>query len=76
MSTSLDTEQIARRTCDHAADVVSGGERTTRGIKIMPDMVKAGALELSTYNSEFEDMHDAVQRIFWAMIDVVGRSRH
>lgn len=43
-------------------------------VEITPEMIEAGMLEISSYNTDFETMEEAVARIFIAMIEACNGS--
>lgn len=43
------------------------GFAVNEDIEITPEMIEAGAVELSRFNSDFECLEDAVARIYRAM---------
>lgn len=47
-----------------------------KGKKISREMLEAGVLALVKYNDDFESPEDAVERIWFAMIEVIECSSH
>jgi hypothetical protein len=43
-------------------------ETVNNEIEVTPEMLKAGALELAGYDSEFENIEEAVARLYRAMV--------
>ena len=55
---------------DSAVDSKEKTGAPEREIEVTPEMIRAGAQELSMFNSEFESYEKGAENIFLVMLDV------